>query len=64
MKREQLKPELLTEIKALRSEIRKISAIIEDRLIGFEEPSKEDIKAAKEFERKRKRLKLIPLSKI
>jgi len=32
--------------------------------IGVEEPTKEDIKAAKIFERKKKKLKLLSLSQI
>jgi len=64
MRREKISSELLTEIKSLRSEIKRMSAIIEDRLIGVEEPTEEDIKAAKEFEKKKKKLKLIPLSQI
>lgn len=64
MRNEELKPTLLNELKAVRLELRRISIIIENRLIGLEEPTKEDIKAIREFERRRKRLKLIPLSKI
>ena len=64
---EKLKPQtLLEEIKEIRNELKKVSAIIETRLIGIETPSKEEIKAIKEFERRRKeeKIKLIPLSKI
>ena len=52
MKKEELKPELLSEIKKLKLELRKISMIIEDRLIGLEEPTKEDIRTIREFEKK------------
>jgi 5-formyltetrahydrofolate cyclo-ligase len=64
---EKLKPQtLLEEIREIRNELKKVSAIIEARLIGFEIPTKEEIKAIREFEARRKRgkIKLIPLSKI
>jgi 5-formyltetrahydrofolate cyclo-ligase len=64
---EKLKPQtLLEEIREIRNELRKVSAIIEARLIGVEIPTKEEIKAIREFEARRKRgkIKLIPLSKI
>jgi len=64
MRSEKLKPTLLSELKAVKLELRKISTILESRLIGLEEPSNEDIEAIKEFERKKKKLKLISLSKI
>jgi rRNA maturation endonuclease Nob1 len=64
---EKLKPQtLLEEIKEIRNELRKVSAIIETRLIGIEVPNKEEIKAVREFEARRKsgKIKLIPLNKI
>jgi hypothetical protein len=46
--------------------LRKLSTVIETRLIGVGAPSKEETKAIKEFETKRKsrKMKLVPLSKI
>jgi rRNA maturation endonuclease Nob1 len=57
---------LLEEIREIRNELKKVSVIIETRLIGVEIPTKEEIKAIREFEARRKRgkIELIPLSKI
>ena len=67
MRNERLKfNTLLNELAAIRTELEKISLLIESRLIGIEKPTIEEIRAIKEFERKRKegKLKLIPLSKL
>jgi hypothetical protein len=57
---------LLEEIMEIRNELKKVSVIIETRLIGVDIPTKEEIKAIREFEARRKRgkIELIPLSKI
>lgn len=67
MRNEKLKPiTLLNELKEVKLELKRLSTIIEDRLIGLEEPTKEDIRAIKEFEKKKKegKLNLIPLTKL
>jgi len=67
MKNERLKPRtLLDELVAIKSEIKKVSMIVESRLIGLEMPTKDEIKAIREFEKKKEKgkLKLIPLRKI
>jgi|YelNatPaOPRAMG01_1025707.scaffolds.fasta_scaffold30410_2 hypothetical protein len=67
MKIEKIKPNtLLNELAAIKSEIKKVSMIVESRLIGLEKPTKEEIKAIKKFEieKKKGKLKLIPLEKI
>jgi hypothetical protein len=57
---------LLNELEAIKSEIKKVSMMIESRLVGLERPTLEEVKAIKEFEERKKKgkLKLIPLSKI
>jgi hypothetical protein len=57
---------LLNELEAIKSEIKKVSMMIESRLVGLEKPTLEEVKAIKEFEKRKKKgkLKLIPLSKI
>jgi hypothetical protein len=67
MRTERLRPRtLLNELSAIKSEIKKVSMIIESRLVGLERPTLEEVKAIKEFEKQKKKgkLKLIPLSKI
>jgi hypothetical protein len=56
----------LNELAAIRSEIKKVSMMIESRLVGLERPTVEEVKIIKEFEKQKKKgkLKLIPLSKI
>jgi hypothetical protein len=57
---------LLNEIKEIKSEIRKVSMIVESRLLGHEIPTREEIKSIKRSEKKRKegKIKLIPLKEI
>ncbi len=67
MREEKLKIEtLINEIAELKKEMRKISGILESRLIGLEKPTNEEIKVIEEFEERKKKgkLKLIPLNKI
>jgi hypothetical protein len=67
MKNEDLKIDnLLNELKEIKSEIRKVSMIVESRLLGQEVPTREEVEAIKRFEKKRKegKVKLIPLSEI
>jgi hypothetical protein len=45
----------LNELKEIKSEIRKVSMIVESRLLGQEVPSRKEIEAIKMFEKKRKR---------
>jgi len=56
---------LLQEFKELRAEVSKLSNLIEGRLIGFETPTKLEMKAAREFEKKLRKgkLELVPLEK-
>ena len=64
---EKLKPSyLMNELKSIRNELRKVSMLVESRVVGIETPNREDTIAIKEFERKRMagKLKLIPLSKL
>ena len=58
--------DLMKEIRSLRGEIKRVSMIVESRLIGWESPTMSEIKAIKEFERRKKEggLKLVPLSKL
>lgn len=60
-----MEAQIMREMRNLRYEVKRISIIVESRLVGFENPSAEDIKIIKEFERKKKegKLKLIPISK-
>jgi hypothetical protein len=67
MRNEDLKIDnLLNELKEIKSEIRKVSTIVESRLLGEEMPTKEEIESIKRFEKKRKegKIKLIPLKEI
>jgi hypothetical protein len=67
MKNEDLKNDnLLNELKEIKSEIRKVSMIVESRLLGQEIPTREEVEYIKRFEKKRKegKIKLIPLKEI
>lgn len=67
MRHEKLKPSyLMNELKEIRNELRKVSMLVENRVVGVENPTTEEINAIKEFERERKegKLKLIPLNKL
>jgi hypothetical protein len=67
MRNEELKIDnLLHELKEIKSEIRKVSMIIESRLLGQEVPTREEVEYIKRFEKKRKegKIKLIPLKEI
>lgn len=57
---------LLKEIKLLRHEMEAGFMVVESRLIGLEEPTKDEKRAIAEFESQKKtgRLKLIPLSRV
>lgn len=57
---------LLKEIKQLRHEIEAVFMVVESRLIGLEEPTKDEKRAIAEFESQKKtgRLKLVPLSRM
>jgi hypothetical protein len=58
----------LKEIKSLLQKLNKkvdgLNDLVEERLIGYEEPTKEDVKAIKEYESAKKtgKLTLVPLS--
>jgi hypothetical protein len=60
----------LKEIRSLLSELNKkvqgLNELVEERLIGFEEPTKEDVKAIEEYEsaKKNKKLHLEPLTEL
>ncbi|MDI6806959.1 MAG: hypothetical protein QMD14_04080 [Candidatus Aenigmarchaeota archaeon] len=66
MKKLEFENKILEEIEKLRKEIGKISMVVESRVIGFEKPTREEIKAIRNFEKKRKegKLKLVSLSKL
>ncbi len=67
MREERLKPQyLMSELKAIKDELRRVSMLVENRVIGTEMPSREDVNAIREFEREKKigKLKLIPLGKL
>lgn len=67
MRHEKPRPSyLMDELKAIKSELRKVSMLVESRVVGMEVPSRGDVTAIKEFERDRKegKLKLIPLNKL
>ncbi len=58
----------LKEIRSLLLKLNKkvdgLNDLVEERLIGYEEPTKEDVKAIKEYEasKKSRKLTLVPLS--
>ncbi len=60
----------LKEIRSLLVELNKkvqgLNELVEDRLIGYEKPTKEDVKAIEEYEaaKKNKKLTLEPLSEL
>jgi len=60
-----MEAQLMREIKNIGYEVKRISVIVESRLVGFENPTTDDINVIREFERKKKegKLKLIPISK-
>ncbi|MBI2547166.1 MAG: hypothetical protein HYW23_01830 [Candidatus Aenigmarchaeota archaeon] len=67
MREEKLKPNyLMNELKSIRNELRRVSMLVENRVVGTESPSREEANAIKEFEkvRKERKLELIPLSKL
>ncbi len=67
MRSEKLKPNfLMNELKAIKSELRKVSMLVESRVVGVEAPTREDLTAIKEFERERRegKLKLTSLNKL
>jgi hypothetical protein len=67
MREERLRPQyLMNELKAIRNELRRVFMLVENRVVGVEVPSREDVNAIKKFEKERKtgKLKLIPLSKL
>jgi len=45
-----LEKQLLEEIRALRATVERIEALLEERLIGIEEPLPDEIKAIEEYE--------------
>ncbi len=60
-----MEAQLMREMRSIRYEVKRISFIVESRLVGFENPTADDINVIREFERKKKegKLKLIPISK-
>ena len=60
----------LKEIKSLLQKLNRkvdgLNDLVEERLIGYEEPTKEDVKAIKEYESAKKtgKLTLVPLSEL
>ena len=60
----------LKEIRSLLLKLNKkvdgLNELVEERLIGYEEPTKEDVKAIKEYEAAKKngKLTLVPLSEL
>jgi len=57
---------LIDELAEMRTELRKISMIVENRLIGLEQPTRNDIQSIMKFESLKSsgKLKLIPLKEI
>ena len=53
----------MTEIRALREKVERVEEILEDRLIGLEEPMDDESKSIKSYlkEKKKGNLQLIPL---
>ena len=50
MRDEKLKPSyLINELKSIKNELRKVSMLVESRVIGLETPTREDADAIKEF---------------
>jgi len=56
----------LNELREIKSEMRKVSMIVESRLLEQEEPTRKETEAIKRFEKKRKegKIKLTPLKEI
>ena len=55
--------EVLKEVKLVREKVERLEELIEERLIGLEEPLKDEVEAIKEYKEAKKKgnLKLIPI---
>ena len=58
--------EVLREVKAIREKVEKVEDIVEERLIGVEEPSEDEVKAIKGYlkTKEKGRLQLVPLEDV
>jgi len=55
--------EVLKEVKLVREKVERLEELIEERLIGLEEPLKDEVEAIEEYKEAKKKgnLKLIPI---
>jgi len=55
--------EVLKEVKLVREKIERLEELVEERLVGLEEPLKDEVEAIKEYKEAKKKgnLKLIPI---
>ena len=55
--------EVLEEVKLVRKKIERLEELVEERLVGYETPSDDEVEAIKDYEieKKKKTLDLIPL---
>jgi hypothetical protein len=55
--------QVLKEVRLVREKVERLEELVEERLVGLEEPSKDEVKAIKEYmkAKERGRVKLIPI---
>ena len=58
--------EIYREIKLVRERMERLEELVEERLIGSEEPTADEVKAIEEYQESKRKgdLKLIPLSEV
>ena len=58
--------EVLREVKAIREKVEKVEEIIEERLIGLEEPSQDEIRAIRDYLKAKGEgnIQLVPLEEV
>ena len=58
--------EVYREIKLVRERMERLEELVEERLIGSEEPTADEVKAIEEYQESKRKgdLKLIPLSEV
>ena len=55
--------EVLEEVKVVREKLERLEGLVEERLVGSEEPLKDEVKATEEYNeaKKKGKLKLVPI---
>jgi len=58
--------EVLKEVRLVRQKVERLEALVEERLVGLEEPSKDEVRAIKEYVKAKEkgRVELIPLEDV